>query len=175
MTVLHGQAAHHPLLKPILAAALRRVRCPNRLNAHAMQVCCSARLSPGTIPGRAEHDLPPMLLTSQTLVTRPACAGKPSFLCTSCALPHCSSVTLARHITGASTWNLACDCCLPAAPPRLRSCAVQPKSLEHADDLFHKADLNQDGKLRLEELRNLLREASKEYSHLEEHSRFLDA
>lgn len=51
----------------------------------------------------------------------------------------------------------------------------QPKSLEHADDLFHKADLNQDGRLRLEELRNLLREASKEYSHLEEHSRFLDA
>ena len=69
-----------------------------------------------------------------------------------------------------------CLCLLPACcTHQTLPFAAQPKSLEHADDLFHKADLNQDGKLRLEELRNLLREASKEYSHLEEHSRFLDA
>jgi hypothetical protein len=51
---------------------------------------------------------------------------------------------------------------------------LQAKSLEKAGALFEAADLNKDGRLQLAELRTLLREASKEYSHLAEHARFLD-
>ncbi len=38
-----------------------------------------------------------------------------------------------------------------------------------------RADANKNGVLELHELQDILREASKEYSHFEEHSRFLDS
>lgn len=41
-------------------------------------------------------------------------------------------------------------------------------------DLFEAADTNKDGYLQLDELRDMLRSASKQYSHLEEHATFLD-
>ena len=41
-------------------------------------------------------------------------------------------------------------------------------------ELFDAADINKDGYLQLDELRNILRSASKQYSHLEEHAKFLD-
>lgn len=41
-------------------------------------------------------------------------------------------------------------------------------------ELFHSADVNKDGMLDLGELRCLMRDAAKEYSHLQEHARFLD-
>ena len=41
-------------------------------------------------------------------------------------------------------------------------------------ELFDEADTNGDGVLQLEELRGILRKASKEFTHLEEHSQFLD-
>jgi len=50
----------------------------------------------------------------------------------------------------------------------------QVKSITFAQELFDKADTNNDGKLTLEELCDVLREASKEFSHLSEHVRFLD-
>ncbi|KAG2486568.1 hypothetical protein HYH03_014738 [Edaphochlamys debaryana] len=51
----------------------------------------------------------------------------------------------------------------------------QPKALDYADQLFDQADINGDGKVSLEEMRKLLADASKEFSHLEEHARFLDS
>jgi NADH:ubiquinone reductase (non-electrogenic) len=51
----------------------------------------------------------------------------------------------------------------------------QPKSLDRAEELFAQADKDKDGKLRFSELRDVLNAASKEYSHLEEHARFLDS
>lgn len=51
----------------------------------------------------------------------------------------------------------------------------QPKALDYAEQLFDSGDRNKDGKLSLEELRELLTTASKEFSHLEEHARFLDS
>ena len=54
-------------------------------------------------------------------------------------------------------------------------CVLQPKSLDRAEELFAQADKDKDGKLKFAELRDVLNAASKEYSHLEEHSRFLDA
>ena len=41
-------------------------------------------------------------------------------------------------------------------------------------ELFQKADKDRDGKLTFSELRQILWEGSKEYSHLAEHARFLD-
>ncbi|GLC74175.1 tubulin alpha 1 [Pleodorina starrii] len=41
--------------------------------------------------------------------------------------------------------------------------------------LFDSADSNKDGKLSLQELRQLLNEASREFSHLEEHARYFDS
>lgn len=52
---------------------------------------------------------------------------------------------------------------------------VQPKALDYSDELFESADTNKDDKLTLAELRALMNQASKRYSHLEEHARFLDA
>lgn len=52
---------------------------------------------------------------------------------------------------------------------------VQPKALDYSDELFESADTNKDDKLTLAELRDLMNQASKRYSHLEEHARFLDA
>lgn len=51
----------------------------------------------------------------------------------------------------------------------------QPKALDHSSELFESADTNKDDKLTLAELRQLMSQASKQYSHLEEHARFLDA
>lgn len=53
--------------------------------------------------------------------------------------------------------------------------SVQPKALDYSDELFESADTNKDDKLTLAELRALMNQASKRYSHLEEHARFLDA
>eukprot|EP00195_Chlamydomonas_chlamydogama_P008836 CAMPEP_0202898464 /NCGR_PEP_ID=MMETSP1392-20130828/6978_1 /ASSEMBLY_ACC=CAM_ASM_000868 /TAXON_ID=225041 /ORGANISM="Chlamydomonas chlamydogama, Strain SAG 11-48b" /LENGTH=558 /DNA_ID=CAMNT_0049584399 /DNA_START=316 /DNA_END=1992 /DNA_ORIENTATION=- len=50
----------------------------------------------------------------------------------------------------------------------------QPKAVEYAEALFEEADTNKDDQLSLEELRILLDKASKQFSHLEEHARFLD-
>ena len=44
----------------------------------------------------------------------------------------------------------------------------------HAKTLFKEADKDGDGKLCVTELRDMLRTASKTYSHFEEHSLFLD-
>ena len=41
-------------------------------------------------------------------------------------------------------------------------------------ELFERADSNGDGQLTMEELRILMKTASKEYPHLMEHSRFLE-
>ena len=52
---------------------------------------------------------------------------------------------------------------------------AQPKALDHSTELFDTGDTDKDGKLTLAELRQLMNQASKQYSHLEEHARFLDA
>ena len=41
-------------------------------------------------------------------------------------------------------------------------------------ELFQKADKDKDGKLTFSELRDILWDGSKDYSHLAEHARFLD-
>ena len=46
--------------------------------------------------------------------------------------------------------------------------------LHPVQELFQKADKDRDGKLTFSELRQILWEGSKEYSHLAEHARFLD-
>ncbi|GBF96542.1 hypothetical protein Rsub_09125 [Raphidocelis subcapitata] len=51
----------------------------------------------------------------------------------------------------------------------------QPKAVEYVDRLFEQADTDRSGALCIEELRLILKEASKEFSHLEEHARVLDA
>jgi len=51
----------------------------------------------------------------------------------------------------------------------------QPRALERAEQLFEQGDANGDGRLSLRELRALLRQASGEFSHFEEHARFLDS
>ena len=55
-----------------------------------------------------------------------------------------------------------------------RSLLLQEKAVSRVGELFEKADINNDGKLTLEELRIMMKDASKEYPHLEEHSRFLE-
>lgn len=52
--------------------------------------------------------------------------------------------------------------------------SLQEKAVSRVSELFEKADLNGDGKLTMEELRIMMKDASKEYSHLQEHSRFLE-
>lgn len=52
---------------------------------------------------------------------------------------------------------------------------LQPKALDHSSELFETADTDKDDMLTLAELRQLMSQASKRYSHLEEHARFLDA
>lgn len=54
------------------------------------------------------------------------------------------------------------------------SILLQEKAVSRVGELFEKADINNDGKLTLEELRIMMKDASKEYPHLEEHSRFLE-
>ena len=49
----------------------------------------------------------------------------------------------------------------------------QPRALERAEELFDQADPNSKGSLSLAELQTIMQAASKEYSHLEEHARFL--
>lgn len=51
----------------------------------------------------------------------------------------------------------------------------QPRALQRADELFELADTDKDGRVSLKELQAMLFEASKEFSHLEEHARFLEA
>ena len=51
----------------------------------------------------------------------------------------------------------------------------RPKALAFADALFDQADTNGDGKLSLAELRTVLATAAGQFSHLEEHARFLEA
>ncbi|KAK9846148.1 hypothetical protein WJX84_008483 [Apatococcus fuscideae] len=48
----------------------------------------------------------------------------------------------------------------------------QPKARQHAARLFVDADINKDGTLELSELRLILKKASAEFSHLEEHATF---
>lgn len=62
------------------------------------------------------------------------------------------------------------SCCLILQPVW-----VQSKALDHSAELFDSADKDQDDKLTLAELRLVLGQASKRYSHLEEHARFLEA
>ncbi|KAK9836804.1 hypothetical protein WJX74_008426 [Apatococcus lobatus] len=50
----------------------------------------------------------------------------------------------------------------------------QPKARQHAARLFVDADINKDGTLELSELRLILKKASAEFSHLEEHATFLE-
>lgn len=50
----------------------------------------------------------------------------------------------------------------------------QERALTHAKELFSQADTDANGMLSVTELRDVLRTASKDYSHIEEHSRFLD-
>lgn len=54
------------------------------------------------------------------------------------------------------------------------SSILQEKAVSRVSELFEKADVNNDGKLTMEELRVMMKDASKEYPHLEEHSRFLE-
>ena len=56
----------------------------------------------------------------------------------------------------------------------VRCLLLQEKAVSRVSELFEKADLNNDGKLTMEELRIMMKDASKEYPHLEEHSRFLE-
>eukprot|EP01024_Parvocaulis_polyphysoides_P073525 TRINITY_DN9468_c1_g1_i5.p1 TRINITY_DN9468_c1_g1~~TRINITY_DN9468_c1_g1_i5.p1 ORF type:complete len:604 (+),score=96.75 TRINITY_DN9468_c1_g1_i5:111-1922(+) len=51
---------------------------------------------------------------------------------------------------------------------------AQEQALQYADQLFEKADVNNDGKLQLQEIRQLLKDASEEFPHLQEHALFLD-
>lgn len=51
---------------------------------------------------------------------------------------------------------------------------TQEKAVERVSELFERADSNKDGQLTMEELRVLMKTASKEYPHLQEHSRFLE-
>lgn len=51
----------------------------------------------------------------------------------------------------------------------------QPKALDYAEQLFAQADVNKDNVLTITELRDMMAEASKQFSHLAEHARFLDA
>ena len=50
----------------------------------------------------------------------------------------------------------------------------QGKALAKAKDLFWEADKDGNGVLSMGELRDMLREHSREYSHFAEHARFLD-
>ena len=51
---------------------------------------------------------------------------------------------------------------------------VQGKALAKAKDLFWEADKDGNGVLSMGELRDMLREHSRKYSHFAEHARFLD-
>lgn len=50
----------------------------------------------------------------------------------------------------------------------------QPKARQYAASLFDEFDTDRSGTLSLAELQRLLSSASKEFSHLEEHARFLE-
>lgn len=50
----------------------------------------------------------------------------------------------------------------------------QPRALQRADELFEQADVDKNGRVSLEELQRLMEAASKEYSHFEEHAKFLE-
>ena len=50
----------------------------------------------------------------------------------------------------------------------------QQKALDKAEELFERADTDQNGRLTMAQLRSILKEASKDFPHLEEHARFLE-
>lgn len=51
----------------------------------------------------------------------------------------------------------------------------QPKALDYADELFDRADSDKDLSLSMKEVRSMLMDASKRFSHLEEHARFMES
>ncbi len=52
---------------------------------------------------------------------------------------------------------------------------VLTQALEHLEELFEQGDLNKNGTLSLEELKLLMKEASKRFPHLNEHAMFLES
>jgi len=85
---------------------------------------------------------------------------------TAFAAPHACTITV-TNCQKALGWALSLCVCVCVR--------MQPKALDHSSELFESADTNKDDKLTLAELRQLMSQASKQYSHLEEHARFLDA
>ena len=51
----------------------------------------------------------------------------------------------------------------------------QQRALDAAEELFVEANINNDGRLQLSELRSVLRKASQRFSHLAEHATFLES
>ena len=60
-----------------------------------------------------------------------------------------------------------CGCWAQRAP------SGRPRALEHAAELFERADTDGDGVLTLVELQRIMQTAGQQYSHLTEHARFL--
>ena len=52
---------------------------------------------------------------------------------------------------------------------------AQQKALDKADELFERAEKGADGSITLMGLRNIMRDAAKEFPHLEEHASFLES
>ena len=113
------------------------------------------------------------------------------------ALGDAATIAQPRALERAQVPPLGVHACQPAmqAACRAGACtcsARQPVSTRHIwvfvlhvrearsdrrrcrQEMFEEADKNGDGLLQLDELRFLLRKASKEFTHLEEHATFLD-
>lgn len=55
------------------------------------------------------------------------------------------------------------------------ACTIEQKrALEYADELFEKADTNNDGELQLSELRSILKEAGKQFPQFQEYALFFE-